>query len=368
MLPTMSYHNSRHCFARSPAASHLICWLIVGLSTTAHADQVIVHGVNHTNTKVVGLDQGKLQFRLADGRTLAVWIDEVQLILVDRGGIFDDFNQAEQFLHDGDALKAIVRYERTLRLTQEFWADLIACRLAAAHDRAGQIDRAAQYFIRIVNGEFSGMAPAARLYPMNIPDKRDGRVARAVDMLAEESRKLGQDDRRILLDALRYEILAKTDPNAAKPLSRTVAELAVPAPARTEHVYGVILRAMQEVFTSMPGSLSLIALDRTIRDCPETKLPAFLILKGQLLLQSAQSREQIMHAAWAFLRVPIHMPNNELAPKALLEAARAMKALERPEQVQTLLAECLNHPRITDDLRKEAELPLEVILPRPTKE
>jgi CBS domain-containing protein len=206
------------------------------------------------------------------------------------------------------------------------------------------------------------------LYPRNIPDKRDGRVARAVDMLAEESRKLGQDDRRVLLDVLRYEILAKTDPNAAKPLTRSVAELAVPAPARTEHMYGVILRAMQEVFTGTPGSLSLATLDRAIRDCPENVLPGFLILKGQVLLQSAKTREEIMHAAWAFLRVPIHMPNHDFAPKALLEAARAMKALERTEQAQTLLAECLNHPKISKELRQEAERPLEIILPKATRD
>jgi tetratricopeptide (TPR) repeat protein len=327
----------------------------VGFSTSARADQVIVNGVNHTNAKITGLDQGKLQFRLADGRTVSAWIDEVQLILVDRGGIFDDFNQAEQFLHDGDAPKAIARYERTLRLSQEFWPDLIACRLLAAHDRAGQIDRAAQYFIRVVTGEFSGLAPAARLYPRTIPEKRDGRVARAVDMLAEESRKIGQDDRRVLLDDLRYEILGKTDPNAAKPLARNVAELAVPAPARTERVYGVVLRAMQEVFSGTPGTLSLGTLDQAIRDCPESSLPGFLLIKGQLLLQSARTREEIMHAAWAFLRVPIHMPNDELAPKALLEAARALYKLEKEEQARTLLVECYNHPKATPEIRKQAE-------------
>jgi hypothetical protein len=331
------------------------------------ADQAIVNGVTHNNAKIIGLEQGKLQVRLADGRTISPWIDEVQLLVVDRGGVFDDFNQAEQFLHSGDPLKAIARYERTLRLTQEFWPELIFCRLLAAHDRASQIDRSAQYLARIVNGEFTGPAPAARLYPKYIPDKRDGRVARAVDTLAEEARKLGQDEHRVLLDVLRYDILEKTDPNAARPLARGIAELPVPAPARTERVYAVILRAMQDVFAATPAALNMSTLDRAIRDCPENSLPGFLLLKGDILLQSAQSPEQIMHAAWAFLRVPIHTPDNELAPKALLEASRAMQALKRPDQAKTLLAECLNHPKITDEVRQQAMRPMEVTDPKPAR-
>ena len=338
-----------------PVIAILVAGLFACLCPSTFADQVIVNGLTHTNTKIVGLEQGKLQVRLADGRILSPWIDEVQLIVVDRGGVFDDFNQAEQFLHSGDPLKAIARYERTLRLTQEFWPDLIACRLIAAHDRASQIDRSAQYLARIINSEFTGLAPAARLYPKNIPEKRDGRVARAIDTLAEEARKLGEDDGRILLDVLRYEILAKTDPNAARPLARGLAETTVPAPARTEHIYGVLLRAMQDVFTTTPTALTVSTIDRAIRDCPEASLPGFLVLKGQLLLQSAQSREQIIHAAWSFMRVPIHMPNDDLAPKALLEAARALHKLEKPDQVKTLLAECYNHPKASPELRRQAE-------------
>jgi len=320
----------------------------------AQADQVIVQGVSHTEAKIVGLDQGRLQFRIADGRTLSAWVDEVGLMLVDRGGVFDDFNQAEQFLHGGDPLKAIARYERTLRLTQEFWPDLIACRLAAAHDLAGQIDRAAYYLVRMIQGEFAGVGLAARLYPRNIPEKRDARVARAVDILADESRKAGDDDRRSLMDILRYEILAKTDPTAAKPLARGVAEQIVPAPARTEHVYEVVLQAMKEINASSTGGLNLAVLDRAIRDCPENSMPEFLILKGQILQQGAQTREQKIHAAWAFMRVPIHWPDHELAPQALLDAGRTVYEFDK-EKAKVLLAECSNHPKATPELRKQAE-------------
>lgn len=331
------------------------CALLAALSAgVACADQVIINGVNYTNAKIVQLDQGRLQVRTADGRAVSAWIDEIGLMLVDRGGVFDDFNQAEQFLHNGDAQKAVARYERTLRLTQEFWADLIACRLLAAHDKAGQIDRTAQYFVRIVYGQYSGIGTAARLYPTNFPEKRDGRVARALDLLDDESHKLS-DDRKILVDILRFDILARTDPSAARPLAKGIMELAVPAPARTTLIYGVLLRAMKEVARDAPSAVVLAALDRSMQDCPEASLPEFLMLKGQLLAQTAESREEWVHAAWAFLRVPIHMPDHELAPRGLFSAARIMQKLERTEQAKALLSECADHPRMDNVLRKEVE-------------
>lgn len=357
--------------ARLPHLSQHLLMLIplvgIGLPVAARADQVVVNGANHTNVKITGLENGKLQIRMADGRTISPWIDEVQLLLVDRGGVFEDFNQAEQFQHDGDPLKAVARYERTLRLTQEYWPELIACRLAAVHDRAGQIDRTTQYFVRLVNGEFTGITAAARLYPTSFPEKRDARVARAVDLLAEESRKSGQEDRRAILDVLRYDILAKSDPNAAKALARTVVDSAIASSARTKRVYDVIFRAMRDVLAVSPDSLKLTSVDRALRECPDSTLAEFLVLKGQLLMQSAKTPEDFIHAAWTFLRVPIHMPDSELAPRALLEAARAMNALQRPDQAHSLVAECLNHPKITAELRAEAQGPLDVAAPKGTR-
>ncbi|MCH6555417.1 MAG: hypothetical protein IH797_02250, partial [Chloroflexi bacterium] len=58
----------------------------------------------------------------------------------DRGGIFDDFNEAERLVADNQPARAIVRYRRTLRLGQDFWSDLIAARLVLACDAANQID------------------------------------------------------------------------------------------------------------------------------------------------------------------------------------------------------------------------------------
>ena len=332
----------------------------VSALTAAHralaADEIFASGHRTTNVRIVGLEQGQLRYRLEDGKVLSIWIDQVQRMLVDRGGIFDDFNLAEQFLHDGEPLKAVPRYERTLNLAQDFWGDLINCRLAVAHDRAGHIDRSTYYFLRAARGTFSGAGAASRVYPRSIPSKRDGPVARALDLLGEEITRTTNEETRPLMQVLRYEILKKTDAAAAIPHARPVAEAVIPAAARTPRLYEMVLLAMQDVMHDANAMLSPDALERAIRDCPEAVLPGFLILKAQLLLQSAANREEMIHAAGTFLRVPIHFPDHELTPEALLEAARVMYKLEKPSEAMTLLNECAKHPKLSPAIHKEVEI------------
>ncbi|MEK7710900.1 MAG: hypothetical protein AAB341_03300 [Planctomycetota bacterium] len=348
------------------------------VATNARGDQVVTGGVNYPDAKIVNLDQGKLQFRAADGRLHSAWIGEVELMIVDRSGVFEDFNQAERFLFENQPQKAIARYERTLRLSQEYWPDVIAARLAAAHDRVGQLDRAVQYWIRLLSGRWSGMAAAAHLMPRNIPAKHDGRVALTVDLLTNEIRKDIDEDRRAMLELLRFEILRRVGDARSNELARGVAELSIAAPARSEGVYAIVLAAMQTAFIRTPSASAgswpvagapgsdQAALDRAMRDCPERSLPGFLILKGRLLLRTAKSREDVIHAAWCFMRVVIHLPDDPLVPEALVAAAGALRRLERADQAASLLNECLAHARIGDETRKQAEAMLAEVRRNPS--
>lgn len=319
------------------------------------ADELFATSGRTANVQIVGFDQGQVRYRLADGKTLSMGIDQIQRILIDRGGIFDDFNLAEQYLHDTEPLKAIPRYERTLNLAQDFWGDLINCRLAVAHDRADHIDRSTFYFVRVLRGASTGSGGAARVYPRSIPEKRDGPVARALDLLGDEIAKAKDEESRTLLLILRFEILKKTDAPAARVHARMVAEAPIPAGARTSHVYEIVLLAMKDVMQDADAILSGHALERAIRDCPDASLPGFLVLKGEWGMRSAANREQMIHAAWAYLRVPIHFPDHELAPKALLGATRVLYKLGRNSDATTLLAECAKHPKLSPSLLKEVE-------------
>ena len=335
--------------------ARIFCVLAVMVAPAARGDQVVTGRVNYPDAKIVNLDQGKLQFRGADGRLHSAWIGEVELMIVDRSGVFDDFNQAERFLIENEPQRAIARYERTLRLTQEFWPDIIAARLTAAHDRVGQLDRSVQYWIRLLSGRWSGLAAAARLLPRNVPARFDGRVARTVDLLTNEIRKDVDEDRRAMLELLRFEILRRVDEARSKEHASRVAELSIAAPARSEGVYAIVLAAMQTATSESATPSHFAALDRAIRDCPERSLSGFLILKGRLLFRTAKTREDVIHAAWCFMRVAIHLPDDPLVPEALVEAAGALRGLEREDQAASLLDECLTNVRIGEETRKQAE-------------
>ncbi len=107
------------------------------LGMPLHADGERMSRHFHPFDEPIGRDPGRLQFRAADGTLYTPWISDVELLVVERGGAFVDFNQAERYLAGGQADKAVVRYRRTLRLAENFWADLVESRLLLARDRAG---------------------------------------------------------------------------------------------------------------------------------------------------------------------------------------------------------------------------------------
>lgn len=320
-------------------------------SFSAHADEIHFAGQRMLDVQVAGLSDGKVEYRLSDGKSLFIWIDEVQRFVIAKGGVFVDFNLAEQFLHDGEPLKAIPRYERTNNLAPDFWGDLIHARLAMAHDRAGHIDRSTYYFLRVARGQHGGVGAAARVYPRSIPGRRDGPVARALEVLGDA---IGRSDQgpRTLFSVLRYEILRRTDPQAAKSQAASISSLIVPEGARTHHVYEVLLQAMRDLAAEAGGKLKRERLEAAIRDCPDSMLPGFLLLKGEILAETAEGRDELIQAAWTLLRVPIHFPNCEEAPVALHVAAKVLFRLNMRQQGEGLLSECVKHPKVTSELRE----------------
>jgi hypothetical protein len=110
----------------------------------------------------------------------------------------------------------------------------------------------------------------------------------------------------------------------------------------------------------------LVALDGFIRHCPEEMLPQALLLKGRALLETAQTRDELVRASWPFLRVAIHMTENPLAAEGLLGAAEVMEALDRPDKAVELLEECLAHQAATQATKDCARKALERIRPGAT--
>ena len=334
-----------------------ILWLT--LTAPGRADQIVVNSTNYPAAKILGYQEGRIQFRTAAGSLEGAWIDQVDLVIVDRGGPFVDFNQAERYLAGSQPQEAMVRYRRTLRLSADFWADLVESRLLAACARTGDLAQTALYYIRVVRGKRSGPTAAVRLMPRSISDQRDATVVRAIEQLENAISAAPNDEQRMPLDLFRYEILRSINDPRATSAAQRIAVMEIPIALHCERVYAVQLAAMKAAMSDEADPAELTGLDRAIRDCPREMLPSFLLLKGETLLRGASTREEIIRAAWPFMRVAIHMRKDPRAAEGLYGAARAVERLGRPDQAIALLEECLGHRQLTEEIRREANTALD---------
>ncbi len=329
----------------------VLCLSTLAVLPTAHADQVVANQTSHTDASIVGFGDGRLRFRSADGALQSVWIDQVDLLFVDRGGAFADLNEAERYLATGELEKAAVRYRRALAITVDFWSDLATARLLAVLDQIGKIDRTAMQFIRLLGRDGAGAAAAARLIPQNMPARQDGKSARALGQLDAAIRKKSAEAQQVVLRLVRYELLRRTGDQRADGEATRVAAMVIPDSIRTGRVYAIVLRAMETALNGQVQPAVLEGLDRAILDCPEEHVASFLLLKGQDLLRSALVKEEIIRASWPFLRVVAHMPDDPRAIDGLFGAAIALERLGSPEKAIQLLEECLAHEQMNDPAR-----------------
>lgn len=351
-------------FRRPNPPTFFPAWACVGVVAAmcgiAIADQVVVGGIDHSRCKILGVENGKLRFRTAEGTRREAWIEDVDLIIVDRGGAYSDLNQAERFLFKGEPERAIARYRRTLRMVDEFWPDLIAARLLIAYDAAGRFEDAVESFIRVVQGSWTGSPVAARLVPQSIPSKRDGKVTRSLERIVGRLRQGTplDDAQTALLRLLRYDILRNTSSRDHRLAAKTVALTPIPEAARSERTYTILLAALTETLQAEPSETAVATLNAAIQDCPEFTLPGFLLLKGRTLLRTAATRNDLVRAAWPFLRVAIHFEGHPLTPEALYDGAVAVERLDREDKAIELLTECLEHGHVTQETAKLATIAL----------
>lgn len=331
-----------------------VCLLSLLPALRAAGDQVDTETSSEPGAKIVAFDGGELFYRSGIGKLRRVWIDEVTLIVVDRGGIFDDFNQAERFMARGEAERAIARYRRVASLCEDFWTDLVLSRLVRACDLAGQLEKATLNLIRVVKGRWAGPAAAARLIPENIPEKLNRRVTRALQQLDAALRGELDESQRVLLALFRYEILRRTDHRRADEAAQRLATDSIPGEIGSEAVYDIYLRAMESAFDDGAEAEELAGLDRAVRDCPESNLPSFLLLKGRTLLRTAVTREDIVRASWPLMRVAVHFPDDPRGADGLLGAAGALERIGRAGKAVQLLEECLARNDLTDSTRRKA--------------
>jgi hypothetical protein len=131
--------------------------------------------------------------------------------------------------------------------------------------------------------------------------------------------------------------------------------MSIPPEARSQRVYETQLRALRMALEEGVDPELLIGLDRAVRDCPDNTLPGLMLLKGETLMATATTREDIIRATWPFFRIVIHFPDDPLAADGLYRAALALERLGREDKSTELLEECLAHEHVTDATRGLAE-------------
>lgn len=325
------------------------------LVTPLRADQVVVPSQNYAGATILGLHEGRLRFRVNGEQVVEVPLGTVQTVVVDRAPFADDFNEAETLLAKGEAEKAAGRYERALRLSADFWSDVVVARLVAAHDRAGHLDEAADYFVRLATSEFAGAQTAAHLFPTNTPPARNTRYTRAIHVLDSALGMKLTDGQRLVIELLRYELFRRLGDQRAGEAAGRIAALALPEYVASGAACEILSSALRTAMLGASGSAGFATLDQAIDRCPEDRLAVLLLVKGDVLLARARTREEIIRASWPYLRVAIHMPDDPRAPEALLRTAEAVGRIGNKERAAKLLAECAAHPQATEEIKRKAQ-------------
>jgi len=319
------------------------------------ADQVIVGGTSFPNAKIIRLEAGRLRFVSATSELQTPWISEVELIVVDRGGPFEDFNDAERYLAAGEPQRAIERYRRSTRLVDEFWPELMETRLLMACIRDGRFGEAVRGFIQVLEDEHNGIGVAARLLPPLPGKSSDVEINRAVDDLTRAIVKSNSAEHRAMLQLLRFSILHAAGDNRSADDVATVATLEIPLDARIDPVYEIHAVAVEKAISHGESPAVWAALDQTIHDCTDTMLPAYLLIKGRALLTRASTREELVRAAFPMMRVAVHMRDDPRAAEGLLGTAQVLERIGRPDKAKTLLQECITHRRASAATKEAAQ-------------
>lgn len=319
-----------------------VLMLVAHAAVSARGDDIVAGGTSFARVRIVGLTDGALDFRIPEGQMRSIPLVDVDLLQVDRGASFADFNQAERMQAEGSAEQSLARYRRAMRITEGFWSEVVPVRFSRAADVAGDIETATDMLLRVMQGRETGPATAIHMLPRNIPDRRNGRVAAALDGLSACLARNPDSASRTVCTVLRDRILRRIGAEASVADARRITELVIPTSVGTVEVYAAVV----EAFSFLLGaeafeSEDFAALDRAIFDCPDDMLPDFLLLKGAASQVRAQSREDWIRVSWPYLQVAIQFPEDARAGKGYYGAATALERAGLKDDARSLLHKCL---------------------------
>ncbi len=316
---------------------------VFAMTVPAWGDQVTIGADDYPNVTIVSFEHGKLIFRTPRDQDVASLIRDVDFIMVSRGRRFADFNEAEQYLHEGEPARAIPRYQRAFRTADSFWQGLSLARAITACDRAGRIDQAIQYWINLAELDQSGVEAAVQLLPGNINDSQRQEIDRAIVHLTKAATKQRKPDLAVLFQLLRYRLLDAIGDDQADEAAHTILASGWSKNLAHTEIYDILIDVLDRKMLREVTLESLTRLDEAIADAPTAKLSQLLLLKGHALLRLKNEQASGIAAGWAFMRVVAHMPDSPDAAEGLYGAALAMEKIGRVDKSISLLQECRDH-------------------------
>ena len=330
-------------------------------SGPAFADEIITRDRSIQRIQIVGLNSGDLVYRDETGLESSFPVADAIRIIVHSVGDLRDFSQAEEYLADGQPEEAIVRYQRALRLARGFWVPIVHLRMLQASDGTARFDRTLGQFLWLLHSPLAGPGVASRVLPRGLPVS-DGEAARsALKRIVAAAPKSNSDDSDDLLILLRFAVLDSIADGSADAVAMDVASRPLGQAIASVRAYEIKLAALGRARRAGHHQVALRGLDQAMELCPRQLLPELLIAKGELMLEAASDRGELLLAASTLMRVPIHFTEHALAGRGLRLTGEIHDRLGRPEQAVALLEECLRSKSLPDAERSAARADLDRI-------
>jgi hypothetical protein len=300
------------------------------LAVPATADEVVLMGgLSYDDATVVGITNGELEFRTAQGRTTTRPLGDIERLMLTGQRAFND---AEESFATNDYLAAIEGYQRTVRGGSPDWLKNYAGRkLMAAATAAGQFDAAVIGYAAVAE-----QAPDdALLLKPDVPDRPGQLQAGDAALAAALDRRPDDATRRALL-SLRLELLRGLGDDAAlatvlDELSSLSGGLGADTPAQRRQLADLRLGQANLAIDRGNADEAAQLIDEASSLFVEPQQAAeALFLRGRAKEAAAgEDAQKLKDAALDYMRVVAHYKNLEGKPKVAASLLRAAAILDR---------------------------------------
>ncbi len=329
-----------HCNSTPPMPTLQRCvgLLLFILTTTAHADQLLLSGIAQPGVEVFNITGGKVVYLSAAGTEISTPLAEVDAIYIDA---LPQVQQGDAAMTAGEPAEAVPLYRAALAAAgrkpwQQQW---ITARLVASQDAAGMGAGALESYAALLT---SGADPALAMSPpiASVSVLTDAEKQRLAPVMQRITRSAPPALKAVVAELSKAATPVASATSTTESTASPTTTPTTPAPAATAAT------------ASAPTGASGIRLPAQLVSSDNPALPklkaglfieAMGDLNGQLKVEQTRLADRLfllgvaqrgvadrsglerdyMDTALSFMRVAIYFPSSNLSAPALLEAGDA---------------------------------------------